>query len=880
MKPNKDLSELADEITSCSKNASKYLQEQNFELAKRDFEEAFEISKQIRDPFTQRKCAFNLGAVYIRLGKATKGIEYLELAISPSSNHKDGNADLYFNMGLGYEMLHEFMTAVDYFKKALKEYKESDANTNDVMIIETLEKLARNSRYLKLHLEAADWYEELGALYQTRGNEEKRLVSIGEQIVQLRKANERDKCLNLVLPITNQLEQIVITPLTANMLNDVGLVLSQYEMFDKAENCYKRALTMVYALPTCAKLEAILLQNLGALANLTNSYSKSIEYHSKAAVKFEQLKNPVNEGHCFANLGYAYNQVGDVDKAMENFFLALRKAKDTGDAHSEWQVLESLGALSCNLGNLDLAIKYYTDAFKSITKDTGITTSSSEDRIQSKLFHLMKKQAEKQQQINNQQQQLALKQQEQQQQQQFKIQQQEIITKQQQIITKQSPQNNQLQVLKTQSFVLENNQLRSVDIKPNNDTITNKLNQSVPVALRPTDSAPVQQTRQQLIALRRLRVRRSGSKREFDKIARGVYVSGIEDVLDTKEIDKISTHSSQTYSGTDVDSTDSSVSSSSLRSSQDRRKKNNFIQSVIGKAEQKYKDWKMEHSEKEKRKNVNVGKRSSDKLRESILLIDEDKEQVQLAMQQILKKSGNKENEEDSSSESESDSESGSESLSETDEDSSDTEHHQKKNGPPTLPTQSPPQTLKDYETPVPLYAEIELGTGSKVDQGRNNEKPKEPHYAEIEFDTGPKINELEKNKTTEESPYAEINFGTRSAVVSAEPGERKKSMDFGPNYFADEYIIQDAFHSNKVLKSTSLSDTVFETIETPSETLKRSEVQQASTSSIPASDHTQMSRAERERFLFEQYQKQQQTEVHLPEKKESEKTSKICAVM
>ncbi|KAK6179232.1 hypothetical protein SNE40_011640 [Patella caerulea] len=803
MKPNKDLSELADEITSCSKNASKYLQEQNFELARRDFEEAFEISKQMRDPFTQRKCAFNLGAVYIRLGKATKGIEYLELAISPSSNQKDGNADLYFNMGLGSEMLHEFSTAVDHFKKALKEYKESDANTNDVMIIETLEKLARNSRYLKLHLEAADWYEELGALYQTRGNEEKRLVSVGEQIVQLRKANEREKWLNLVLPITNQLEQIVITPLTANMLNDVGLVLSQYEMFDKAEDCYKRALTMVYALPSCVKLEAILLQNLGALANLTNSYSKSIEYHSKAAVKFEQLKNFVNEGHCFANLGYAYNQVGDVDKAMENFFLALRKAKDTGDAHSEWQVLESLGALSCNLGNLDLAIKYYTDAFKSITKDTGIKTSSSEDRIQSKLFHLMKKQAEKQQQINNQQQQLALKQQEQQQQQQFKIQQQEIITKQQQNITKQSPQNNQQQVLKTQSFVLETNQLRNADNKPNNDTITNKLNQSAPLALRPKenqrpvapDSAPVQQTRQQLIALRRLKVRRSGSKREFDKIARGVYVSGIEDVLDTKEIDQISTHSSPTYSVTDIDSTDSSISSSSPTSSQDRKKKNNFLQSVIGKAEQKYKDWKIEHSKKEESKYFNAGKRSSDKLRESILLMDEDKEQVQLAMQQILEKSGNKKNEEDSSSESES--ESNSDSLSETDDDSSDTEHHQKKNGPPTLPTQSPPQTLKDYETPVPLYAEI--GTGSNVDQG---------------------------------------------------------------------------------LKSTSLSDTVFETIEPPSQSLERNEVQQASTSSIPASDHTQMSRAEREKFLFEQYQKQQQTDVHLPEKKDSEKTSKICSVM
>ncbi|ESO92584.1 hypothetical protein LOTGIDRAFT_162494 [Lottia gigantea] len=854
MKPDQDYTELASQITEYSKSASKLLEDHKFEEAKSDFEEAYRISKLIRDPFTIRKCAFNLGAVYIRLCQARKGIEYLELAIPPDSVEDifTNKGDLYFNIGLGYEMLKDYQNADSCFKKAFKDYRHFQENINGKMIEETLEKLAKTSRFIKNYVESADWSSELCQIYFQKGQEEKRIVTVGEQIVQLRKANEKEKCLILCDQIVCKIAEIIISPLTANMLNDVGLVLSQYERLNEAEKCYKKALSMVSALSSTEKLTAIILQNLGALYNITGQYHNSIDYHIQAAAKFGELKNGINEGHCYANMGYAYNQVGDLDKAKEYFLLALRKAKDNGDPHAEWQVLESLGSICCNLGNHDVAIKYYTDAFKAITKDSTSQTSLAEDRIQAKLFTLMKHQSEKQestlqQQVNAQHMQeqeiMMLKQQLQQQAViNSKLQQQHQYDNNQMFSRQPVHINSQVNIRQphVEHTVTEVKTTKEVVGEPDHDSSLSTV-QSAPELLH----SKIEHTRKELIK-RRLKVRRSGSQREFDKVARGVYVSMGADVLDSliKE-EKESVHSSDfqfTDPGSASDTTISSLSSNSLDDPKSpQKKKKSIFKMIKDKAEQKLKllERKKEDRVEEEpmRRNIRLARRQSEEkgrlLNHSMLVMDDEREQVKQAMRAHLQEDDEENSQQEkvkkkkytkkssptqplsSSSSSTSISSSGSSttSSSSSEETTSDSETEEiepqsKKSGPPNLPVNSPPQTL------VNTYEEIPADN---------------PHYTEIELDTS-----------------------------KAKPG----------------------------LNSTSLSETVYETIQ------QSDSIDKLPTVNSPTrSDLSQMSRAERnsididedeeeeysERFLYEQHLKSQQS-VELPEEKEEK--SKVCAIM
>ena len=103
---------------------SKELQSGNLRKALDVFNKAFEHSLQLKDEFTIRVCAFNLGAVYIALRHPKEGLAMLQKAIPPpQAKDASSNADLFYNFGLGYELLSADTEAVKYFELSLEEYQ-------------------------------------------------------------------------------------------------------------------------------------------------------------------------------------------------------------------------------------------------------------------------------------------------------------------------------------------------------------------------------------------------------------------------------------------------------------------------------------------------------------------------------------------------------------------------------------------------------------------------------------------------------------------------------------------------------------------------------------------------------------------------------------
>lgn len=105
------------------------LKEEVLEEACHEFTIAYDLSHMLNDKKALRACAFNLGATYIADCKFEKGVEILLQAFPPLKSNKNRNGDLYYNLGRGYEGLGDKGRALDYYKKAAKDYEKEEGRS-------------------------------------------------------------------------------------------------------------------------------------------------------------------------------------------------------------------------------------------------------------------------------------------------------------------------------------------------------------------------------------------------------------------------------------------------------------------------------------------------------------------------------------------------------------------------------------------------------------------------------------------------------------------------------------------------------------------------------------------------------------------------------
>lgn len=156
------------DVEKYSKIGTQDLQTGQLDQALRALKYAYKRSHELEDGFTERACAFNLGAAYIAMGQPKQGLEILHKAVPPE-NKREGksNGDLYFNFGLGYEGLGNYEDAARNYTKALEEYRAEGDNSE--MEIETLEKLAQIYTRTK-NAFTIDAYNQLVQLYENTNN--------------------------------------------------------------------------------------------------------------------------------------------------------------------------------------------------------------------------------------------------------------------------------------------------------------------------------------------------------------------------------------------------------------------------------------------------------------------------------------------------------------------------------------------------------------------------------------------------------------------------------------------------------------------------------------------------------------------------------------
>ncbi|XP_066271856.1 serine-rich adhesin for platelets-like [Branchiostoma lanceolatum] len=387
--PQDNISSLSGEIDKCTQLGNEELNNGEQDKALQAFAAAYEKSVLLEEKYTERACAFNLGAVYIAMGQPQRGLELLLRALpsKDDENEQQSNSDLYYNLGLGYDQMRRYDEAIRYYEQAIEAYGKDGGNP--LIEGEALTKLAFTYTNLNKSSQAAKCHGQAAMMYERAEDVERQALALNFQatcLLESRRVPECEDALDRCREVCGDMKEGEVL---GKLYNDLGMTYTSAKAFSKAVECFELALPLTRGPNGDQKREAVLLQNLGAVYNSCGEYQRAISFHEAAAKLHNDLGNRQAQGHCFCNLAYAFSQVNDNDAAGEAFLHALQAAKDTGDKHGQWQAHEGLGAVHFRMGNPERAIASYKQALALLTrlKDPN---SQAQERIVGKLTDALK----------------------------------------------------------------------------------------------------------------------------------------------------------------------------------------------------------------------------------------------------------------------------------------------------------------------------------------------------------------------------------------------------------------------------------------------------------------------------------------------------------
>jgi len=116
--------------------------------------------------------------------------------------------------------------------------------------------------------------------------------------------------------------------------------------------------------------EGAFLGNLGLAYSDLGQVERAIEYFQQALAIAREIGDRRNEGNHLGNLGLAYRALGQVERAIEYHEAALAIAREIGDRRMEGNAVGNLGNAYRALGQVERAIEYYEQAL-AIAREIG-----------------------------------------------------------------------------------------------------------------------------------------------------------------------------------------------------------------------------------------------------------------------------------------------------------------------------------------------------------------------------------------------------------------------------------------------------------------------------------------------------------------------------
>lgn len=270
--------------------------------------------------------------------------EFIENAISRIDAIENSTDRIKFlnTLAKAYSKHEIILTSLKLNEKALK---EAEKNTDDEeQIAIQLEYLAKTLRQLA-HYDSALTYSLKALEIQRKYNNENRIASLINNIsIIYRRLSHYDKALTYATELMTIQENRGDLNSMASAYNTTGLIYSNMENNIQSRSYFERTLALDKN-AVSPKNQASALRALADVYKKDKQNYTALKFANQALALYQDIGSISGSESVYRSIGKIYQQLGETDKALENFELALKQAKKIKNSWSEGDALIKIGRL-------------------------------------------------------------------------------------------------------------------------------------------------------------------------------------------------------------------------------------------------------------------------------------------------------------------------------------------------------------------------------------------------------------------------------------------------------------------------------------------------------------------------------------------------------
>ncbi|HEY7546700.1 MAG TPA: CHAT domain-containing protein, partial [Blastocatellia bacterium] len=342
-----------------------------------DFHErSLAIYREIGDRSGEALLLCDTGHIYFWFGNPQKALGYhtLALPLARALGNQVFEAAALMGLGLTYWALGEQEKALENYQQALLLYR---AMGNREQQAETLTNMGLAYSYLSEAEKSLDAYEkalEIWRAIKHGAGQARTLIDIGMKYIQM---GQPERALN-------QFEQALKLGDAAPVgyrnyaLTQIGEAYVALGDKQKAIDYFNQALRLSRetADPGLTAHEA--LRGLGDVYYSLGEYEKALDYFNQM-LSLKGMTNRVHEPIAHFSIGMTYRRLGDKQKAMEEYRIALNLWRDRKNRIGEANVLISMADVEYAQGNLEAARSTLEAALK-LDEEVRLTKTNEQSR--------------------------------------------------------------------------------------------------------------------------------------------------------------------------------------------------------------------------------------------------------------------------------------------------------------------------------------------------------------------------------------------------------------------------------------------------------------------------------------------------------------------
>ena len=374
----------------------------NYEEARRYYEKALEISKEIGNDIEQAASYNNLGVIsHNCLGKLDEALVFHEkaLEIRKRLRYRKAEGMSYNNIGGVFEARGEYQKALEYYEKSLavsKEIKNRRLEGINLYFIGKVhgilgqykEAIEHQERALEIKSEIGEKTSgvltDLGCLYMAHGDFQraiaynKRAIKLCDEIGNLEckgtcynnisqiyfSLGEHKKAIKYLEKSLNTLQATGVKMGLAKIYSNIGSVYAAIGLHQKSSEYIENALKLSKETGYIQGESASLL-SLGCLYGVLGKHGKATECCEKALKIAKEIDERSKEMEAYICLGSVHFSQGHNEKAIEYQRKALEIMKQMGKRdQQQFAVLNSLGLAYASQGDLSKACDFLLEGIE------------------------------------------------------------------------------------------------------------------------------------------------------------------------------------------------------------------------------------------------------------------------------------------------------------------------------------------------------------------------------------------------------------------------------------------------------------------------------------------------------------------------------------